>query len=363
MIDDETPDEGGVVVLRDRCFRQPETIPLSADGNVTEPAIRIRTQRPVVLENVITVSAGSHVFAEGFADVTIRRSAGYGLEPTVDDVPRGTYLTMEGFNRVTVERTFLTHTRGLQLWAFDGDDAGERTIRIAQNVVRNVDGRCRNTGGGCGNDGNYQFANFVSFNGVRGKDIEIAWNDVENQPNESSVEDNLGLYRASGTADGPMRIHHNAIRGGWEYPVSGNYTGSCFTTDGDPESVDEVGFIEATENLCIGVPMNIAGGHDVHYRDNVYASSGQLPDGTPMTQCFWCIGGIYDYYEGGGLVNDSIENLLYGLPEGYDGAWVAENGNEMTVVKMEEPATLATEAALVEAWCDEVAAAGVVLGP
>src|SRR5690606_29695377 len=41
VVDDTTPDEDGVVILRDRCFLQPETIALSADGNVTVPAITI----------------------------------------------------------------------------------------------------------------------------------------------------------------------------------------------------------------------------------------------------------------------------------------------------------------------------------
>lgn len=362
VIDDATPAENGVVVIRDRCFRQPDTVALNSGGSETEPAIRIRTQRPVLLERVVTVSAGAHVVAEGFADVTIRDSSGFGLEPTVDDVPHGPYLEMYGFNRATVERSLLSHTRGLELYLFDGGEDASRNITIRQNVVRNIDGRCRNVGN-CGNTGTYLFSNFVSFNVATGTNIEIAWNDVLNEPGESSAADNIGLYRAAGTADHPLRVNHNAIRGGYPFPVGEDWTGTCLTTDGDAASVGQVGFVEADDNLCVSVGLNIAGGHDSHYRNNTYVSAGLLPNGAPLQTCFWCVGGIFDFYGGGNLVNNSIENLRVSLPSTQDGYWPTPPAtNSMTVEEAAEPATLATEANAYQAWCDGAASAGIVLG-
>ena len=216
----------------------------------------------------------------------------------------------------------------------------------------------------CGNTGSYQFSNFVGFNVATGAHITIDWNDVANEPGESSVEDNLGLFRAAGTASAPLYVRHNAIRGGYPFPVGDGFTGSCLTTDGDREHVGQVGFIEAEDNLCVSVGFNIAGGHDVHYRNNRYVSAGALPNGEPLQSCFWCVGGIFDYYGGGNLVNDSIENLSVALPAGFEPHWPDPgSGNTMTVLRDPEPATLATEASAYAAWCDDAARAGIVLGP
>ena len=60
----------------------------------------------------------------------------------------------------------------------------------------------------------FEYAQFVQFDKVRHvSGIEIGWNSVVDDPGQSRAEDVISMYKSSGTANSPIRIHDNYIDG------------------------------------------------------------------------------------------------------------------------------------------------------
>src|SRR5581483_11288537 len=157
----------------------------------------------------------------------------------------------------------LDHTAGIYLLNYtpaETGGAGEFAVRIVRNEARNIDGRksdgrggwmdfnSRQTASGRTEEG-FEPVQFVQLDKVRhARGVEIAWNQVVNDPGQSRVEDNISLYLSSGTAERPIRIHDNFSRGSytirpWEgkpgdddWAYSG---GGIMLGDGSPTQPDE----------------------------------------------------------------------------------------------------------------------------
>jgi len=242
-----------------------------------------------------------------------------------------------------------------------GDGSDGRSVRIVANVVREIDGRYKDAA-------MHANANFVGFNVVHARNIEIAWNEVVNTPGLSAVEDNIGLYRAAGFADSPLRVHDNFLRGGWPVPAdSANWSGSGVTTDGDLAHADESAWAEATHNVFIGVPMNIATGSHHRFFDNTYLSSGLMPDGQTINKCYWCVGGIFNAYQAAPalFMDNKITNFTIGLnqPPFLPVSGASEGKAIDGTVLLPGPITVATEDAANVAFRNAALAASVALGP
>jgi hypothetical protein len=124
--------------------------------------------------------------------------------------------------------------------------------------------------------------------------IEVAFNQIVNEPGKSRVEDNFNWGESGGTADSWMRVHHNCIRGAYQAnPTDGSFTGTGWTSDAGSASVPaslQPQYILSENNYIIGTmnaAMNIAAGHHIVYRKNKVVISGFLPDGKTK------ISGIY----------------------------------------------------------------------
>jgi hypothetical protein len=253
-------------------FRSPDS---------SRPCVRIATTEPVVLDSCLFEGAGHLVecLLPG-ARLTLRRCVGRGLPPTKDQTPRGRFLTISEARSVRVEQCRLEQTSGIYVYKWSGDGTARQTLKILGNRVRNIDGRYRDGGG--------LTVSFVGLNQVRGvAGIEIAWNEVLNQPDESLVEDNISLYNSSGTARSPIRVHDNYVQGAYPYPAtSGKYTGTGLNTDGDGSSaLTTTAYVEAYHNQFVSTcnaAMNIAAGHDIRFHHNRMVTSGYLPDGRAL---------------------------------------------------------------------------------
>src|SRR5438552_2096729 len=85
------------------------------------------------------------------------------------------------------------------LWG--GDGTKRRGVRGERNRYRNIDGR-KSDGKGGYLTGAHELVQFVQFDKVRHiPGVEIAWNEVVNEPGQSAVEDNISIYLSSGTND------------------------------------------------------------------------------------------------------------------------------------------------------------------
>jgi len=246
------------------------------------PAVTIATSAPVTLQGCVLVGPGDLIQANGTpGDITVLNSQAFGTTPTQDNRYRGRFIAATNARNIRAENNYLEHTTGFTIYQFSGDGSASQTVRILRNKVLDIDGRTRN-GGTLG-------ANFLGLNTVRSiANIEIAWNQVINEPNLSSVEDNINLYNSGGTAQSPARVHDNYVQGAYPYPANAtSFSGTGMTTDGDGVASANLtaAFVNAYNNQFISTcnaGMNIAAGHDISYYNNRIVTSALLSDGTAL---------------------------------------------------------------------------------
>lgn len=277
----------------------------SLDANVA--AVAIRTAEPVVIQYSTVRGKDDLIRTEtNLAHVTVSNTRGYGMNPGVAGQAPGRFIKAERFRHVAVEHNRLEGTAGIYLFDYRGNRAGE-TIRIIGNDALNIDGRRSDGNGGWMNfnervrisDGKsergYDRVQFAQLNGVKNvPGIEIAWNQVINEPGNSRVEDNISIYQSSGTASSPIDIHDNYIRGAytiqpwqadtadatWNYDW-GYAGGGIMLGDGGDSA-----YAVAHDNQVISTTnygIAIYGGHDMLMRANRVLSCGLLADGRAIT--------------------------------------------------------------------------------
>jgi len=246
-----------------------------------QPCIRIATTEPVVLDGCELRGPGRLIDAtNGGARLTVRNCRGLGLLPATDNRARGRFLEINDGVSLLAENNYLEHTAGLLVYRWQGDGTPQQTIVVRFNQARNIDGRFRN-----GSGAKVSFLQLNEVHGLAG--IDIGWNQVINEPNQSMVEDNINLHNSSGTAARPLRVHHNYIQGAYPVPATApHFTGSGITTDGDASSaLTTTAYVEAYENSIVSTcnaAMNIAAGHHNHYHHNRIIQSSLLPDGSHL---------------------------------------------------------------------------------
>jgi hypothetical protein len=252
--------------------------------DATIPAVQVKTSEPVILENA-NIRSRSTLITANFvrAHLTVRDVRATALNPNNTTKHPGRFLTAEEFNHLVVENNELTGTSGIYLRAWLGNPATD-TVRILRNRVRNIDGRYSNGSNGYRND--FYRVQFVQFNAVRHiPNVEIAWNEVINEPFQSRVEDNINFHVSSGTAQSPIRVHDNFIQGGYDAdPINAGYSGGgILLCDGSsPTVADACGYVQAFRNVVVSTVnygIAISAGHDNIAYENRVVSSGRMPDG------------------------------------------------------------------------------------
>lgn len=259
----------------------------SLDPNT--PAVTIDTTEPVFIVNSSIRSAGDGII-DGMdgVNVTVLRTTGWGLNPEVVGRRPGRFVSIEHFVRIDIENCTLAHTSGIYLGYYIGSHTPDTSVKVLRNTALDIDGRFSNGQGGflTGPDDHddVQFCQLAYVQGV--PDIEIAWNQVVNQPYQSRVEDNISIFRSSGTADSPIRIHDNYIQGAYAAdPATQDYSGGgIMLADGAASTPDqECAYVQAYDNQVVSTTnygISITTGHDSSFYDNRIVSSGYLGDGT-----------------------------------------------------------------------------------
>ncbi|WP_272977058.1 hypothetical protein [Deinococcus geothermalis] len=263
----------------------------SLDPNTA--AVEIVTREPVIIEYSNIESRGNLIRSRYVrANVTVRHTRGVALNPSLPASARqypGRFLLLEEFESATVENNELIGTSGMYFRKYLGNPAKGQTIRILRNRARNIDGRY--------SDGKNRFSDigahivqFLQFNDI--KDIakaEIAWNEIINEPGKSRVEENINMFKSSGTPDSPILIHDNYIQGAYAVSPAADkkyFGGGLMLGDGSAKTLDAaVGFIRAYRNQIVSTSnqgIAIAAGHDIEAYENRVISSGYLPGGTPI---------------------------------------------------------------------------------
>jgi hypothetical protein len=248
----------------------------SRDTNV--PAVLVKTKEPVIIENSNIRSAGNLIHNLAGANLTVRNCRGYGLLPTVKGFPHGRFVRSRLPKNLVIVNNYFENTAGIYVYEFTGDGSKGQTIKIMRNKARNINGKHR--------DGvTFTRVQLVQFNQVvRTGNVEIAWNEVINEPGKSAVEDNINMFNSNGVSGSPIRIHNNFIKGGYPVdPKSRPYSGGGIITDGSGTGMYACAYIHAYENVVVSTTnygMGIAAGNNIQYYNNRVISSALFPDGT-----------------------------------------------------------------------------------
>jgi hypothetical protein len=191
-------------------------------------------------------------------------------------VLRGRGIFAEQARLINVQNCYFGNTAGCKLnnWSSQAT-ADSDTVTWKYNRYDNIMG-------GTGGD----YCQALQLQHVIRPGIEIAYNQVVNAPGASRVEDNFNFGESGGTAASPLRFHHNYIDGAYPAnPTDGGFTGTGWTTDASSASVPaslQPQYIIAEYNTairCMNACANIAAGHHIIYRNNLFVVSGRGPNG------------------------------------------------------------------------------------
>ncbi len=316
------------------------------------PAVSIRTSEPVYIVDSFVTGRGDLIHSiQGSARITVVDTHGWGMNPNVHGKHIGRFVYAYNFASVNLEGNYMQGTTGMVL---NGNKAGG-TVRIVGNRAMNIDGRLSDGAGGFLGGGKHHRAQFINLDKVQNvPGVEIAWNQVLNEPGKSRVEDNINLYQSSGTATSPIRIHNNLIQGAYNADPANddNFAGGgILLGDGHDGSA----YAHAYENVVIGTTnygIAISGGHSQRIYNNRVLSAGVLPDGTAIAAQNVGIY-IWDYHKAGSAFHsNSGEGNLIGWVRG-DGRndwWVPDAEEWRNNTRWSSDPTLADEAEEAAQW-------------
>lgn len=248
------------------------------------PAVMVRTREPVIIENSVVRGRGDLIRGEE-ANLTLRNTTGYGLNPLTGGAFPGRFLSVYRAVNLVVENNTLRGTSGMYVNLFVGDSAAGQTLKFLRNRVSNVDGRFVTQLGKL--TGKRYYVQAIQLNAVnRVPGIEIAWNEIVNAPGQSAVEENISMYESGGTAASPVQIHNNYIDGAYavrplndrEYSGGGIMLGDGLQTDMNVVG----GYVDVYDNQILRTSnqgIAVAGGHNQRVYGNRIISSGRLPSG------------------------------------------------------------------------------------
>jgi hypothetical protein len=362
------------------------------------PAVTIRTAEPVIIEHS-KISGRSHLIATAVAHakITVRHCVGRGENPGVRGRCPGRFLSAEYFDNVVLENNHLEGTSGVYLLNYRGDFTTAQTVRIVANRARNIDGRKSDGQGGFldfnkrvprdggASESGFQIVQFLQLDKVHDvPGMEVAWNEVINEPGKSRVEDNINIYLSGGTAASPLQIHDNFIQGAytiqpwqgdtadarWKYDW-GYSGGGILLGDGPAASASSAsGFVRAVDNQVVATTNHgiaIAAGHDIEFSRNRIVSSGRLPDGrTIKAQNVGAyIWDLYGNRGSGTFARNRGSGNLIGWVKGQDRNdwWMPDAASWTENQRSPDPVDQNAEAAERALWKRKLEAAKVAAGP
>jgi hypothetical protein len=336
-------------------------------------AITIKTSQPVTILNSNIQSRGNLIVsAVSHTNITIKGTHGWALNPNVSGRSPGRFLDAENFDNIDVENNTMVGTAGIEMGFYSGNGTTANTVKILKNNALNIDGRWSDGNGGfqTGPDANdyVQFAQFNQCFNMSG--VEIAWNQVVNQPYQSRPEDNISVFQSSGTTSSPLLIHDNYIQGAYPAdPVNDNsFTGGgIMLSDGFTGSSSTItGNVSAYNNIVIGTTnygIAISSGHNDTIYNNTVISSGLLPSGQKIASQNV---GIYIWNQSGDPFwgnNQEYGNTIGWMgPSGRNDSWTPNASGQTGDTHLSGTITLAQEQSYYNVWAQKVSASGFTIG-
>jgi hypothetical protein len=339
--------------------------------------VSIATTQPVTITNSTINHAvlGISSDVDG-VDLTVTHTKFSGTYPPAGATD--TYaIYADQAKRADLEHNSVNQGSGFKLNGWQG---GSNPVTIRYNQFTNVIGLISDGSGGY--SGGYWASHGVQLAGVNNApNVDVSWNEFDNDPNVSSVEDNISIYASSGTAASPINVHDNYVNGGYPNPTTrpGYSGGGIMLGDGGGNyEISQNNIVIRTTNYAVAV----SGGTNLTMRNNVGISTCELPDGTIMPTCNV---GMYEAFGPANANNQAYGNTLgwwgnagYTGPPYFRNDWWLPGctGNcsnyhygSSTLTGPGDGCcggpqiTLSAESAQTTAWRNKLAANGVTIGP
>lgn len=231
------------------------------------PAVQINTTQAVTIADSAVEGYGNLIQAGTGANVTVRNTIGKGLWTTTNCGDNGRMVYVTGGSSVILENNEVS-TAGLAK-VIGGTNP---LIRIRYNKATNILGEQVNCGG---------YLQFVQFDGVRSSQAEVAWNQVQNLPDQSRTEDLISLFNSGGTSSSaPFWVHDNFLWGSYPIPsATAGFSGGGIMV-GDQGSNAQ--YVVVENNQVVGTTnygVSIVCGKNQVVRNNRVVASGRTPSG------------------------------------------------------------------------------------
>jgi hypothetical protein len=223
------------------------------------PAVTIATSEPVrIVESTVVNLAGGDLIEVAFSaqgNVTVDHVFGYG--------GNGRFLEAENFKSVTVRNCTIDRTSGIKLAV----PAAGASVLITRNKHRNIQ------------RGSSNYGNFVQFAEVQTATVDVSWNEIVNDYNQSEPEDLVSIFKSA-----HIRLHDNYFQGQYSPNNTSSSSQNGITIEhgrgGGPLSHENVVWRNQLVDTLGGIGV-FAGDRNRVY-DNRVVQDGRLPDGVRL---------------------------------------------------------------------------------
>jgi hypothetical protein len=294
----------------------------STDPNTA--AISVATTEPVVIENSYLSSGASLIFDGYYGNnLTVKNVIGIGANPNVAGQTNGLFIDAQNPIRLDVENCYFENVvYGIWIRGYSGNRDGTQTITILNNRGRNILGlKSDGKNGYLSGETDWSWSHAIMLSNVNSvPDMQIAWNEIVNYPNQSQVEENFNFYQSGGTASSRAEIHDNYIQGAYSYlpATDGASSGGGIVTDGNDDTVQTASaFLNIYNNQIVGtvnVGIEFSTGHDNTAYNNRIISSGLLPNGIHISaqNVGLSLFDVYGNIQRGSMYNNNMYNNTVG---------------------------------------------------
>ncbi len=337
-------------------------------SNQHGPAVTIATAAPVRITNSTIKGTTTLVRnANGGVKLSIDHTRMFGLYPGGHSRWAGYAVELLGFDSLRFEHNYIEQKGGVVLEHWSGVRSAHPVL-IRYNAAKNIDGRLTNGSGGYSGRVNTQFVQLNEVQHAVG--VDISWNEVDNAANASAVEDNINLFRSSGTPASPIDVHDNFINGAYPYPAARkHFTGGgiLLADAGGSYEIAHSNQVVSTTNYGVA---NASGTHTSIY-NNRTVSSGRLPNGTVLPSANV---GVYSWNQyavpyGNNSVYNNVSGWMRSSATGLhrNDTWLPDCNSVCTsnshLHHDRRPITDADTANELRRWKSKLRHAGIVVGP
>jgi chitodextrinase len=230
----------------------------SWESTSSAPAIRVTTSEPVTITGRVRNLAGGDLIEVAFSaqgNVTVDHVFGYG--------GNGRFLEAENFKSVTVRNCTIDKTSGIKLAV----PAAGASVLITRNKHRNIQ------------RGSSSYGNFVQFAEVQTATVDVSWNEIVNDYNQSEPEDLVSIFKSA-----HIRLHDNYFQGQYSPNNTSSSSQNGITIEhgrgGGLTSHENVVWRNQLVDTLGGIGV-FAGDRNRVY-DNRVVQDGRLPDGVRL---------------------------------------------------------------------------------